>query len=350
MAVGVKQLADPGSQARYAPSWIDHLTAWIDRLPIPAWVFYLVGVIGLALLISASLWIDGSVAFGSYGYYQGIFPPFVFYFLALYHYLTGAGSRSLEQFRPLLQENEAEYARIEYEFATLPRWLGWLAIAIAIVTLPPYFLEGQAFGNLEPNTFLPYPIAAVSAVFFGATIFNLIFRSLRQLRMVHRLHAQASNIDLLRLEPAHAFAGFTARTGVGIILLLVLGYLYNPESFYGGYLLASYFIMAVPSVVVFVVPVMGMRSRLQQEKRQILDGIGELLQLTSEKLEDKVRAADYSQLQGMETAIRALMAKRDMIARISTWPWNPATIRGFVSTLLLPIVLWLITRLLERII
>jgi hypothetical protein len=348
MVTDVKPSAIQSNYRPYPPSWIDRLILAIDYVQGPAWLFYLVGVLALTVLITLVLWIDGSVPFGSYGSFQGIFPPFVFYFLALYHYLTRVGSRSLQEFRPLLEADEAEFARIEYELSTLPRGLGWLAIGIALATEPPYFLGGQAFGDREPNGALPYVVAVAATAFFGSTIFCLIIRSLRQLRMVHRLHARATNISLLKLAPAHAFSGLTARTGIGIILLLLLGFAYNPAAFQGGWLIAGYLIMAGPAIFVFLVPVMGIRDRLSEEKKRVLDETSDLLQLANDKLDEKIRANDYTDLQGMETAIRALIRKREMLTQISTWPWNPGTIRGFASTLLLPIFLWLITRLLER--
>ena len=106
--------------------------------------------------------------------------------------------------------------------------------------------------------------------------------------------------------------------------------------------------MSLPAVVVFVVPVLGMRDRLVAEKKRELRQANELLQATMDKLEKKVRANDYSDLQGMETAIGTLMRKREMVEKISTWPWDTGTLSGFASTMLLPILLWLITRLLGR--
>jgi len=344
-----KRSAIPSGHSPYPPSWIDRLIQWIDRLPGSAWVFYLVSILALTVLINIVVWVDGSVPFGSYSSFQGIFPPFVFYFLALYHYLTQVGSRSLQEFRPLLDADDSDHAQIRYELASLPRGLGWLAIVIALITLPSFFLSGQAFGDRDPNTVLPYILAAFSALFFGATIFCLIIRSLRQLRMVHRLHAQATNISLLKLEPAHAFSKLTARTGIGIMLLVILGFIRDPRVFSGGLFVGGgYILMAASAIIIFVVPVMGMRDRLVKEKKQTLDETSDLLQSTGDKLERKIRADDYIDLQGMETAIRALIRKREMVEKISTWPWNPGTVRGFASTLLLPILLWLITRFLGR--
>lgn len=348
MAAIAEDVSIQRAEAGYRPSWIDRLVGWVDRLPIPAWLFYLLSTLALAVLITVVLWIDGSVPVGAYGSMQGIFPPFVFYFLALYHYLTRVGSRSLEAFRPLMEVDESEFARIEYELATLPRGLGWLSIGIAVATEPNFFLSGQAFGDHPPNTALPYFVAALSAAFFGATIFCLIVRSFRQLRMVHRLHARATNINLLKLEPAHAFSGLTARTGIGLILLLVLGYLYTSPRFYSDWLVGAYLLLGSPAIVIFVVPVLGMRDRLIEEKKRVLHATSDLLQSTTEKLENKIRVGDFSELQGMETAIKALIRRREMLEKISTWPWDSVTVRSFASTLLLPVFLWLVTRLLGR--
>ena len=166
--------------------------------------------------------------------------------------------------------------------------------------------------------------------------------------MVHRLHAQATGINLLKLEPAHAFSGLTARTGIGLIVLLVLGYIYTAPRFFSDWLVAAYLLLGSPAIFIFVVPVMGMRDRLIKEKNRVLHETIDLLQSTSDELERKVRVGDYKDLQGMETAIRALTRKREMVEKISTWPWDTTTIRGFASTLVLPIFLWLVTRLLER--
>ena len=280
--------------------------------------------------------------------FEGIYPPFVLYFLALYHYLTRVGSKSLQAFRPLLEVDETYLAEMNYRFANLPRWAGWLSIAIGLISLPQYFSSGQAFGDRDPNTALPYIVAVAAGGFFGSTIFALIIRSIRQLRMVHRLQAQAAKINLLDLEPAHAFSGLTARTGIGIILLLVLGFIRDSSSVNGTYLFGAYLLLGVPAIVVFVVPVLGMRDCLVEEKKRKLHETSELLQSTIDKMEARVHTDDYSDLQGMETAIRALIRKREMLEKISTWPWNPGTIRGFASTLLLPIVLWLVTRFLGR--
>jgi hypothetical protein len=335
------------------PSWIDSLVGWIDDLPIPAWVFYVAVTLALTALINVVLWLDGSVPFGTYGAFPGLFPPFVFYFLALYHYLTRVGSRSLHVFWPLLDTDEPELAQIDHELATLPRRWGWIALALALLSSPNYLIGNPslAFADLVPNTFLPYILAFLVALFFGATFSAVSVRSFRQIQTIRRLHIRAANINILKLAPVHAFSALTARTAIGFFIIVVLGALYNFSSFGGTapatfttYILA-YIMMVTLAVIVFILPVLGLRDRLQEEKGQSLDRINQLLQTTEDRFHSKVDTADYTDLKGMENAIDMLIRERERIGKISTWPWDPATFRAFGSTLLLPIILRILTQL-----
>jgi hypothetical protein len=105
-------------EAPFPPGWIDRLTVWIDRLPGSAWIFYILCILGLGVLINAVFWIDGGMPVGSIDPANSSFAIFVAHWLPLYQYLTGVGSRSLKVFRPLLETDDAETARIEYELAS----------------------------------------------------------------------------------------------------------------------------------------------------------------------------------------------------------------------------------------
>jgi hypothetical protein len=47
--------------------------------------------------------------------------------------------------------------------------------------------------------------------------------------------------------------------------------------------------------------------------------------------------------------IKSLLAARELIARTPTWPWSSGTFRGFSTAVLLPILLWRVLRILERV-
>ena len=138
MTKGEEERTVQSGEIPYPPSWIDRLIHWIDRLPIPAWLFYVLCMLMYILVISTTLWIDGSVPFGKVGSIPGIFPPSLFAFLALYHYLTRIGARSLLAFRPLLNVSETEFTRINYEFATIHQKLDWLIIPVSVFMVYPF--------------------------------------------------------------------------------------------------------------------------------------------------------------------------------------------------------------------
>ncbi len=46
--------------------------------------------------------------------------------------------------------------------------------------------------------------------------------------------------------------------------------------------------------------------------------------------------------------IASLVVEREALSRLSTWPWDTATVTGFVSALVVPALLWVVTHALER--
>jgi len=42
------------------------------------------------------------------------------------------------------------------------------------------------------------------------------------------------------------------------------------------------------------------------------------------------------------------VAERGVLDKASTWPWEPESVRAVVTTVLLPVAFWIITRVLER--
>lgn len=86
----------------YPPSWFDRFTAWVDRLPGPAWGFYLLLGIGVSVAGSAIQWIEDAYPVGTLNplhvWTLGNFA----YLLALMHYLDKSAASAIASFRPLL--------------------------------------------------------------------------------------------------------------------------------------------------------------------------------------------------------------------------------------------------------
>jgi hypothetical protein len=46
----------------------------------------------------------------------------------------------------------------------------------------------------------------------------------------------------------------------------------------------------------------------------------------------------------------SLLSEREVVAKLSTWPWSSGTFRGIASAVALPILLWFVIRVLERVV
>lgn len=348
--MSVKTQTSVGTNLKVEPkvSWIDSLTIWIDQLPLPAWLFYLIAIIAGEILISLVFWIDGSVPFGQRVVLPSISMPMIVLSWAFYHFLTRTGSKALRNFRPLLQADDSEIANIEQELNYLPPRTSWFVLILSILGSISYvFYTPNTFGEIVPRTTLPVSIIFIISVITVIPFYSQFFRMFRQVRILQDLFQRASHINLLHLEPANAFARLTASTGGGLILLMVMGIAYNPEIGAGINLVVA-MLAVVISILIFILPLIGMRNRLIAEKNQRLEEISELLQLTIDKIHGKVRDQTDTDIGEAKATMGALIEERALFEKVSTWPWNTGTLRGFASTLLLPIVLWVITRLLEQ--
>jgi hypothetical protein len=336
-------------QALYPPSWVDRLVEWIDSLRGPYWLFYALATIIMAVIINAMLWMGGGLPAGEVDIVNSSYAVFVFYYLGLYHYLTHVASRALRVYRPLLDVDDTAVQRLDHELTRLPRWIGRLGVPVGFVLAGLSVIGDPTYGGDVQPTFLLYAGDILITGFLMATFLAVIIRTIRQLVMVNRLQKRATNINLLRLAPAHAFSALTARTGIGIIIASVGAYIMELMS--NGYVndVISYVFLSLLALAAFVLPVIGIKNRIDEEKERALGEVTDLLQATNERLHEMVRNSEDKGLKRVEKATAALIRERELLKKVPTWPWDTATIRGFSSALLLPIFLWIVTRLLERV-
>jgi hypothetical protein len=344
----IQKAAELNVSAVQKASWLDRLIIWIDQRPWPAWLTYVGLIVAGELLFNLTFWIDGSVSFGERVTLQSVSIPLVTLSFAFYHYLTKAGSKALQDFRPILEADDEEIIQIDRAINYLPSNLGWVVLLLSI-TGSIYYVFGtpNTFGEIVPKSILPASLIFITSVIVVIPFYNLLFRIIRQVRILGVLYQRASNINLLHLAPAHAFARLTASTGSGLILLMIVGNIYNPEMRTGANLLGILAALFV-GIVIFIVPLIGMRNRLVREKSQRLEEISELLQASMDQIHSRIRKQTDVDISEARSIMGALIEERALIEKVSTWPWNPTTIRGFASTMILPIVLWLITRFLGR--
>lgn len=123
--------------ALYPASWMDHLMGRIERLPGPAWAFYLLMTLVVIVLSHLFRWVDGTIPMGVIEAARVAETPLLACSLALMQFLNRTARRSMEAFRPALSVGEAEVSRLEYELTTLPRSAGFIAVPIGALLGSP---------------------------------------------------------------------------------------------------------------------------------------------------------------------------------------------------------------------
>lgn len=328
--------------APYSPSWLDRLTAWIERLPGPPWAFYAgLGIVGY-LASSAVRWIDGRQPLG---HFDPLPPPFLLWVvgvLALHHYLDRYARQALARFRPLMDGDQADYDRTEYTLTILPAreallsGLAWVGVSAFIVTLT-YPLARPYFPLWEI-------VVSVLSFFVGGTFLQHL---IHQLRTVRRLYSRVNHIDLYNLEPLFAFSSLTARAAIGIILLQYAIVVLLPGE--------AKLTVIVPvaaltfvAVVLFVWPLTGVHHMLEEEKSLEMAAVEQRLKAAVAALYERVDSGQLVGMEEVEKTITSLKTTRDIVDGRPTWPWQPATVRGLAAAVLLPIALWLVQELLQQ--
>jgi hypothetical protein len=331
-------------QGIQAQSWVDRLTDGIDRLPGPTWLAYLAAFVALLLIDNAAGWIDGYLPIGSFDPYLSSLAGYALGGLAAIHYLDRETRIALDRFRPALSMADDEFLALRHDLTTLPAratilWsLVGLAIALAYATDSTLTGRGSASVAVDIAT----------ALIGTPMLVVLLFHTVRQLRQISHIQSDLANVDLFQLDPLLAFSGVTARTGVIILGLAYLVAAPEPAPLERPALIAWIAISIMLSIAIFVLPLYGMHQRLAREKARLKAIASSDLQAALAEVTSQARIGERTKTEELNHHLSNLIVQRDVLAGIPTWPWEPTTVRGFSTAVLLPIALWLVFRVFEE--
>jgi hypothetical protein len=95
-------------------------------------------------------------------------------------------------------------------------------------------------------------------------------------------------------------------------------------------------------VAAFLLPLLGMHQRLVREKAKFEAEVNEGVELAYRELQKQVRSRSFGNVDELEKSLSALLRMREVVAKLSTWPWQPETLRGLLAAVGLPVAIWLI--------
>lgn len=337
------------SQFRHR-SWVDGLIAGIERVPGPPWIFYAAVGLLLAGVTVALHWLDGSVPVGEVDWVPTLFALAAIYCLAVVHYLNRAARRSLAQFSPALGELEPQRDAIETRLTTMPQWSAMIAVVIGLaVNAIGLANSGGRWGVSEANA--PWTIVFTIATQVVLNVFFWVFviRTARQLSTIVQIHRDATAIRLSDAAPHNAFARFTLVAAIAVsVPYALLEIFVGVVSTTTVVEIVILVLILLLSLAVFVLPLSGMHGRLVREKTQQLAESHRMAEVAAGRLHSEIESGKTAQIEVLGAALSALSLESDRIRRVSTWPWSADTIRGFLSSITLPVLVFLITTILGR--
>lgn len=344
---------DARSIRRYAPGWINRFTASIERLPIPAWQFYVVVWLVLYVIETAIKWHDGAYPIGTLNLFHAVYTGTIVYILATVHYANKVAANALNTLRPVLTATPKQYAGLEYQLTTLRagRAIFWsIAGAIYMVLLMqlPETMHLRHIFKLDTST-LSLVLDTLILIVIGFEMGAGTYHTVHQLRLVSHIYTTDVQIDLFKLNPLYAFSGLTARMAIFIALIGYAWFGQTSALILGSTeYLAFYGFMLVLSVASFIWPLLGIHNLLEQEKKQQLGDVAQRMQIILNELHQRLDAGDYSKVGELNTSLDGLVKEQGVLEKLPTWPWRTETIRALATALLVPVVLSIIQRLLQH--
>ena len=336
----------------YAPGWADRIIDWVGRLPVPAWLFYLSVWFGAFVLETVVNWYSGVYPPGTIYFYHMFVSAIVVYGLAAIHYLDKVAEDALKSFRPALIGDDNDFAMLRYKFTTMPAIASVLAGAFGIVFVSLFsslVIDSRIIGLVKLFDSVPSAVLNGLLLAIGWPTMGIFFyHTVRQLRLIHHVYATATHVNLYRRWPLYAFSGLSARTAVSLAMIPYVGIITRPgvTENIGVLLLAGG--LTVVGLVIFVWPLLGIHRIMEAEKTRLLDENGRKLEAAITETHKRWDSQDLAGMEDLKNGLDNLVTEQTVISKISTWPWQTATVGVLATALLLPILLWIAQRLLER--
>ncbi|MCW5876678.1 MAG: hypothetical protein KIS85_07315 [Anaerolineales bacterium] len=328
----------------YKPSWLDGLLDWVNSLKISAPLFYILLYIASILVIHLALWLEGSLDWGAWEtrvFFDVLWAPLG---LGYIHFMERVAKRSVEEIRPALGISASEFEAIRYRFTTLPFW-PILIITVLGLVIGMYF-SLQVGSTARASSILWSVLSG-----FGYTLLPIwLYAAYRYVSQIDDLYTKVKKLNLFNLQPLYGLARVAMVVGIFLVLMVNLNFV--SETYLGSVTQspeAILFLSALgisAAVAVFVIPVLGIHRKIEKDKTNLLAENAEQIESLRGEIQSDMEGRNFKNIDGLEKGLSALLKVRESIGAIPTWPWSPGTLRSFASAIMLPLIVWLLQRVL----
>ena len=331
---------------RFRPGVLSRFLARVDALPGNGWWVYPLLFAVLSAWSHGVLWVTGQVPLGSTLPVVAVslfYPP---YTLAAIAVINRSAGRALSAFWPATGWADDEREEWRYRFIHSPAGFGLAAFAVGVLVAVIAFFSAPAAvvgtGRDQLVLFIAYlPVAAL-----GYALVMLAFvHTTHQLRLVARIHRDATAIDPFDRASLYAFSSMTAVTGLAYVASGYYTVVFN-GAFQAGNVIATVVLVTLFAIALacFILPLWGIHDRLVDEKRALVRNVELRISRLAEEMYRRIDAGEIEATKAVSDALVGVAHIRARISEIPTWPWRPQVLSGFLSALLVPVAVYVLTR------
>jgi hypothetical protein len=331
---------------RYRPGVLSRSLSWIDALPGHGWWVYPLLFVALFAWAHVVLWSTGQIPFGSTLQTVAVslfYPP---YTLAATALINRSATRALDAFWPATGWADEERDVWRYRFVNSPAGFGLAAFAIGVIVAAiAFFSASQMAIGGEADRLVVF-VAYLPIATLGYALVMLAFvHTAHQLRLVARIHRDATAVDPFDRTSVYAFSSMTAVTGLAYAASGYFTLLFN-GTFQAGNVIATVVVVTVfaLAIVCFILPLWGVHDRLVDEKRVLAREVEVRLSRLTEEMYRRIELGEFEATKAVSDALVGVGDIRKRISDIPTWPWRPQVLTGFLSALLVPVAVYVLTR------
>ena len=339
-----------GARGR-APSHLNRVVDAVRRSSVPAPIIY--GLVWLAFVAVEIAAKAADCTVGDLRLIHVVLPTFAMAAFPAFHFFTDQAARALETARPLLRLSGEEIEAFRRDLTVLPAGPTMVAAAASLGGLVLLFLI-QPPDSFEVLGTMTSPLVSAVELTWQVLLWSgvgpVAFLIARQMMIVANLTTHHTRIDLFALGPIYAHSRLTAAhaiftAAVVVVASLALSRLAGTVQWA---LIAGFALLLAGAA--FVVPLWGAHRLIVARKAQHEALIGRSMERLVHDLETSADRSELAAMDAPKTALEALVLARGQVRSLSAWPWRPETLRGVVSALLLPLLIWAATRILEAVI
>lgn len=341
----------------FKPSWFDRFAAFIDRLPGPYWLSYLlIGLVLAGIGLILEFFEDAKDIFRFEPLELLVLFQIVFV-LSLITFLQKNGMRALETFRPVFRGSDEEAALLKLHMTNMPsRSINRLSVAYILVFGVIDYAILRYVGSVANDSQFVWPSYLFThtphgyyklGLFSGLWLVNILFiyNTVHQLRTINYAYTHKAEIKLFRQSELYAFSRVLAARSIGFVLTSPIWLIVDT----GIITLTINIVFSILALVIFVLPLIGVHRLLERQKDALLLESSEYKEALIHQLFTHLRQRNTMEAGRLKDSLSSVTMAHAELEKVSTWPWQTNTIRQIVGAITLPIVIWIIQFLLGRV-